>query len=301
MLHVPVLTKEVLQYLDPKPNDNFVDCTFGQGGHATILLSKNGPDGKVLGIETDPELYKEFQTGESPVMNRELLARLILVNDSYINLKDIVNENDFKPVNGILLDLGLSTWHFEKSGRGFSFKKDEPLDMRYDPKNNPLTAFKIVNSWSQKELEETLKQYGEERFAKDISKKIVIEREDRPIRTTLDLVEVIWKALPPWYRKNRIHPATKTFQALRIVVNSEIDNLKTVLVQATEILAKDGRLAVISFHSLEDRVVKRFFKRSQEINILNILTKKPVIATEEEVKINPRSRSAKIRVAQKII
>jgi len=249
MLHVPVLTKEVLQYLDPKPNDNFVDCTFGQGGHATILLSKNGPDGKVLGIETDPELYKEFQTGESPVMNRELLARLILVNDSYINLKDIVNENDFKPVNGILLDLGLSTWHFEKSGRGFSFKKDEPLDMRYDPKNNPLTAFKIVNSWSQKELEETLKQYGEERFAKDISKKIVIEREDRPIRTTLDLVEVIWKALPPWYRKNRIHPATKTFQALRIVVNSEIDNLKTVLVQATEILAKDGRLAVISFHS----------------------------------------------------
>lgn len=301
MVHVPVLTKEVLQYLNPKRNENFIDCTFGTGGHAAALLEKNGPDGKVLGIEVDPELYRKFQAAELSVINNQLSDRLTLVNDSYTNLKNIIQEHNFGPVNGILFDLGLSSWHLEESDRGFSFKRDEPLDMRYDPEHNPLTAFELVNAWPQKELERILKEYGEERFAQNIVKKIVKQREVKPIRTTFDLVEVIWMALPPWFKKNKLHPATRTFQALRIVVNSEIDNLKTALVQATEVLAKDGRLGVISFHSLEDRAVKRFFKRSQEINILNILTKKPIVPTEEEIRINPRSRSAKLRAVRKII
>jgi len=173
--------------------------------------------------------------------------------------------------------------------------------MRYDPNNNPLTAFEIVNAWPEEELERILKQYGEERFAKNIAKKIVRQREIKPIRTTFDLLEATWKALPPWFKKKKLHPATKTFQAIRTAVNSEIENLKIVLVQAVDVLAKDGRLAIISFHSLEDREVKRFFKRGQEINILKVLTKKPIVPTEEEIKINIRSRSAKLRVVQKII
>jgi 16S rRNA (cytosine1402-N4)-methyltransferase len=297
MVHIPVLTKEVLEYLEPKRGENFIDCTFGQGGHTHNILERIGPNGKLLGIETDPELYKIFQTKE----DFQFADRLTLVNDSYTNLKEIVKEYKFGPINGILVDLGLSSWHFEESGRGFSFKKDEPLDMRYDPEHNPLTAFEIVNAWPEEELERILKQYGEERFAKNIAKKIVRQREIKPIRTTFDLLEATWRGLPPWFKKKKLHPATKTFQAIRTAVNSEIENLKIVLVQATEVLAKDGRLAIISFHSLEDREVKRFFKRGQEINILKVLTKKPIVPTEEEIKINIRSRSAKLRVAQKIV
>jgi len=297
MVHIPVLTKEILEYLEPRQGGNFVDCTFGQGGHSSSILEKIGPNGKLLGIEADPELYKLFQTKK----DFQFADRLVLVNDSYINIKEIVKEHNLGPINGILVDLGLSSWHFEESGRGFSFKKDEPLDMRYDPNNNPLTAFEIVNSWPEEEIGKILKQYGEERFAKNIAKKIVIQREVKPIRTTFDLLEATWKALPPWFKKKKLHPATKTFQAIRTAVNSEIENLKKVLVQATDVLAKDGRLAIISFHSLEDREVKRFFKRGQEINILKVLTKKPIIPTEEEIKINIRSRSAKLRVVQKIL
>ena len=172
MVHIPVLTKEVLEYLEPKRGGNFIDCTFGQGGHASSILEKIGPNGKLLGIEADPELYRIFQTKK----DFEFGDRLILVNDSYTNLKEIVKKHKFGPIDGILVDLGLSSWHFEESGRGFSFKKDEPLDMRYDPKNNPLTAFEIVNTYPEEELERILKQYGEEKFAKNIAKKIDKQR-----------------------------------------------------------------------------------------------------------------------------
>jgi len=301
MAHIPVLIKEVIEHIQPKPNENFIDCTFCQGGHSAVLLENSKPDGRVLGIEIDPILYKKFQAGEFPIPNFDFSDRLTLINDSYTNLKNIVKQNNFGPVNGILIDLGLSNWHFTESGRGFSFKRDEPLDMRYDPEKNPLTAFELVNAWPQPELERILKQYGEERFARNIAKKIIEQRKVKPIRTTFDLVEVIWKAFPPWFKKNKLHPATKTFQALRITVNSEIDNVKTALVQAVDVLAKDGRLVIISFHSLEDREVKRFFKRGQEINILKVLTKKPIVPTEEEIKNNPGSRSAKLRAVQKIV
>lgn len=300
-MHTPVLQKEILEYLAPQPNENFVDCTFGQGGHSALLLQKNSPNGRVLGIEADPELYKKLKSGEGIKLQNKFLERLILVNDSYINLNKIVYNNNFKPVCGILLDLGMSSWHLEESKRGFSFLKNEPLDMRYNPEEGSCSALEIVNTWAEKDIAQILTEYGEERFAKRIAKSIVDKRQTAPIRSTFDLIEAIKPGIPSNYRHKKIHFATKTFQALRIAVNSEMENLKKVLVQATGVLEKEGRLAVISFHSLEDRIVKNFFKRSQEINILKILTKKPVIAGESEVKNNPRSRSAKLRVVKKIV
>ncbi len=300
-MHIPVLQKEALEYLAPKANENFVDCTFGQGGHAMLLLEKNGPKGRVLGIEADPELYKKFQQGEIVASSSTHLKRLFLVNDSYTNLSKIATAHNFKPVNGIIVDLGISSWHIEESGRGFSFRKDEPLDMRYNPQEGSYSAFDIINNWPREDLFRIFKDYGEERFAASIAKNIAQKRKEQSIRTTFQLVGVIEEAVPGWYRRKKIHFATKTFQALRIAVNSEIDNLRKVLVQAIGLLEKEGRLAIISFHSLEDREVKNTFKRSQEINILKILTKKPVVPQEQEIADNPRARSAKLRVAKKIL
>ncbi|MCX6738341.1 MAG: 16S rRNA (cytosine(1402)-N(4))-methyltransferase RsmH [Candidatus Parcubacteria bacterium] len=301
-MHIPVLKKEIIEYLNPKPNENFIDCTFGQGGHTLALLDAIEPNGKVLAIEADPELYNKFQQeGGDENSKSKIQNRLILVNDSYINLKNIIAEKNFGPVNGIVMDLGLSSWHFEESGRGFSFKEDEPLDMRYNPQINSLTALEIVNSYTEEDIEKILKDYGEEKFSRAIAKKIIEKRQEKPIRTTFDLVEIIWSALPGRFQRKKLHPATKTFQALRIAVNSEIENVKKGLIQAAEVLGKDGRIAVISFHSLEDGEVKRFFKRCQEINIFEIITKKPIVPGFEEISNNPRSRSAKLRIARKII
>jgi 16S rRNA (cytosine1402-N4)-methyltransferase len=196
----------------------------------------------------------------------------------------------------VLFDLGLSSWHLEKSGRGFSFSRDEPLDMRFQ---GGVTAQEIVNWWPQKELERMLKEYGEERFAKRIANEIVRSREKEPITSTLQLVSIIERAVPYWYQKRRIHPATKTFQALRIAVNDELNNLGRALPQAIEVLKPGGRLVVISFHSLEDRIVKNFLRENSRKGLLKVLTKKPVKPSAEEVKVNPRSRSARLRAAVK--
>jgi 16S rRNA (cytosine1402-N4)-methyltransferase len=293
--HKPVLLKEVIEWLDVGRNKNYVDCTIGEGGHAIEILKRNGPKGKVLGIEIDPELYKKLE--------KERLKRLILVNDSYTNLKEIVERENFKKVYGILFDLGISSWHIEKSGRGFSFLRDEPLIMRYNgnlTKEPKLTAEMIVNEWPEREIERILKEYGEERFAKRIVREIVKARKVKPIKTTFQLVEVIKKAVPSFYRYRKIHFATKTFQALRIAVNNELENLKVALPQTIEVLEKEGRLVVISFHSLEDRIVKNFLKEKEREGKIKILTKKPIRPSKEEVKQNPRSRSAKLRAALKI-
>lgn len=292
-IHIPVLKNEVLEYLDVKPNENFIDCTIGEGGHTLSILEKNRPEGKVLGIEIDPILYQKIKA------EIEKEKRLILVNDSYSKLKEIVKKEKFDLVSGILLDLGISSWHLEKSSRGFSFQKNEPLIMRYDGKEN-FTARTILNEWSEKEIKKILKEYGEEKFAKKISKKIVEAREIKPIETTFQLVEIIENAIPYWYRHQRIHFATKTFQALRIAVNQELENLKTALPQALEILERGGRLVVISFHSLEDKIVKDFFKENERRGTLKILTKKVIKPTKKEIELNPRSRSAKLRAAIKI-
>ena len=294
-MHIPVLQKEVLKYLDPKPDQNFIDCTVGQAGHTLAILEKISLNGKVLGIELDPELYQKLK---KECLSLKSEQRLILVNDSYVNLEEIVKRENFKQVYGVLFDLGMSGWHLEESGRGFSFLKNELLDMRYNPQN-PLTAEKIVNYWSKSEMEKILREYGEERFAKKIAEKIIEARQSKPIKTTSQLVEIIKKAVLSRYRHQKIHFATRTFQALRITVNDELNNLEKALPQTLEILKPGGRLVVISFHSLEDRIVKNFYRDSSPEK-LKILTKKPIRPTPEEIKINPRSRSAKLRAAIKL-
>ncbi|MBL7150075.1 MAG: 16S rRNA (cytosine(1402)-N(4))-methyltransferase RsmH [Candidatus Pacebacteria bacterium] len=307
MIHIPVLQKEVLEYLNPKPNQNFIDCTIGEAGHTLAILEKNRPKGKVLGIEWDIELYKNLSKsdtraaakGEEEDLSSLTINRLVLVNDNFVNLKEIVEREKFRPIQGILFDLGMSSWHLEESGRGFSFLRNEPLDMRFGVQNE-LTAEEIVNKWKAKDIEKVLEEYGEERFAKRIAKNIVEIRKFKPIETTFQLLDVIKKAVPGWYQHQRLHFATKTFQALRIAVNDELENLKEVLPQALEILEPGGRIVVISFHSLEDRIVKNFFRNQAKEESLKILTKKPISPSkEEEIKINPRSRSAKLRAILK--
>ena len=278
-MHIPVLRKEVLGYLDPKPNENFIDCTIGEGGHTIAILEKNKPDGKILGIDRDREQIENWELKIENFKNR-----VILVCGSYVNLREIVGKNKFEKVSGILFDLGMSSWHLEKSGRGFSFLRDEPLDMRYSL-DNDLTAEKILNNYSQKEIERILKEYGEERYANKLSRKIV---QQRPIKSTLRLVGVI--------RKAKVFSIARIFQALRIAVNDELNNLKNGLTQATEVLATEGRIVVISYHSLEDRIVKNFLKEGN----FKILTKKPIKPSEREIKDNPRSHSAKLRAAIKL-
>ena len=294
MIHLPVLTKEIIQYLKAEPNKNFIDATFGQGGHTLAILEKTKPSGKVLAIEYDPILYRSVD------ISQNIKKRLILVNDSYTNLEKIVKDHNFGPVHGILFDLGVSMWHFKKSKRGFSFQKNEILDMRINPYKEEVPAYKIINEYPEQEIEKILKEFGEERFAKRIAKAIVLRRKAKPILTTLELTIVIEEAVPRWYRRQKIHCATKVFQALRIAVNNELENIKKGLEQSLKVLNSGSRIVVISFHSLEDRLVKQFFKEKAKKNILKIITKKPINPTREEIIINPASRSAKLRVAELI-
>lgn len=264
MPHIPVLQKEVLGCLDPKPNENFIDCTIGDGGHAAAILERTAPRGRVLGIDCQLRLKPQ--------------ERLILAEDNFANLKSIVGKCRFQPVHGVLFDLGCSSWHLEESKRGFSFQKAEPLDMRYGL-GNSLTAEKIVNYYSKIEIERILTQYGEEKKSRKIAEKIVEARTAKAIKTTLQLAGILKKlGIPP----------QRTFQALRIAVNDELNNLEKALPQASELLEAGGRLAIISFHSLEDKIAKRFCKA------------KPVRPGLREIKNNPRARSAKMRVCRKI-
>ena len=294
MAHIPVLQKEVIQYLDPKPNENFIDATVGNAGHTLAILEKNGPNGKILGIDQD---QKQIENCE--LKTKYLKKRLILACDNFANLSEIVKREKFGSVSGILFDLGMSSWHLEESGRGFSFLKNEQLDMRYDSRTQ-LTAEKIVNLWSEPDIKMILKEFGEEIMAERIARSIVEERKIAPIKTTFQLVKTIKKAVPLQYQKKRLHCATKTFQALRIAVNKELESLEKALPQAAEILLPGGKLTVISFHSLEDRIAKNFFREKAKEGVLKIITKKPVEPQQEEIKANPRSRSSKLRMAIKI-
>src|SRR3989344_1748954 len=302
-MHKQVLLKEVVEYLDPKPGDQIIDATLDGGGHAMALVEKIAPDGRVLGIEWDLELLKEF---ESKVKSSKLKDNFILVNDSYTNIESIVREYNFRP-NGILFDLGLSSWHYERSGRGFSFRRDEPLDMRYNAyrevksKNEKVkTAAEIVNTYSKEELEKIIKEYGEEQFAESIAKNIVHARRREPILTTSGLVEVIGESVPFWYKKRKIHFATKTFQALRIEVNAELKNVEKGVSSAIDVLEQRGRLAVISFQGLEDKIVRELFKKRAKEGIVKFVVKGTVKPSWEEQKTNPRSRSAKLKIVEKL-
>jgi len=288
MIHIPVLLKEVLHYLNPQPGENFIDCTLGGGGHTWKILEQSKPDGRVLGID----LWSEsIDQARQKAERLDLSSRLILVHDNFARLKDVAEQNNFTPVNGVLMDLGLSSDLLESSGRGFTFQKDEPLDMRYRSSDD-LTARFILNSWPEEDLTYIFKNFGEERYARSIARAIVRTRKENKLETTQDLIRLLKQCL-----KRRFHTKSlaRIFQALRIVVNQELNNLRRGLEGATEILSPGGRIVVISYHSLEDRIVKHFFKGQAG---LQILTKKPVCPSEEEIKDNPRSRSAKLRAAR---
>ncbi len=291
-MHQPVLLTEVIKFLQPRSEDNFIDCTIGLGGHSLAILNKTQPNGKVLGVDADPETIKKIN---SKIKSDELKKRLILVQGNFKNLKEIVAKKDFKPVNGILFDLGLSSWQIEESNRGFSFKKDQPLDMRFSFQD--IDARQVVNKFNFQKLSNIFREYGEERFSKRIARKIIEERKIKPITTTLELRRVVETAVPKIeIGRGRIDRVlARIFQALRIEVNQELSNLKKGLEDALDILESKGRLIVISFHSLEDRIVKNFYKQEKQKGTVEILTKKPVTAGEEEIKNNPSSRSAKLR------
>ena len=291
-MHIPVLLSEVINYLDPKENENFIDATLGEGGHTLALLQKTSPAGKVLGIDLDPETLE--------IAHRKLHAfgdRLILTNDNFKNLEAIVDDKKFKEISGIIFDLGMSSRDIDEAGRGFTFLKDEPLLMNFGS-DNLLTAEHIVNNWPEDELEKILKIYGEEKFSRQIAKGIITARNEKPIKTTFDLVKIIEKVTPNFYHHGRIHPATRTFQALRIAVNDELNTIQKGLEAALKILSSGAKIAVISFHSLEDRIIKNFFRDHKDV--LKTLTKKPVVPAEVEILNNSRARSGKLRVAQKI-
>ncbi len=282
-MHLAVLKKEIIEHLNLQPNDNFIDCTAGEGGHLFSLLEKTQPDGLALGIDKDKrnvELIKEKAN-----------QRVIVREDNYLNLEKIAKEENLKNISAILFDLGFSSWHIDESGRGFSFQKEELLDMRYSLKDETM-AWEIINSWPPEEIEIIIKELGEDRFARKITKAIILRRKEKKITTAKELAELIVKEVP---RTKKIHPATKTFQALRLVVNRELENLEKALPLALKILKKEGRLSVISYHSLEDRIVKRFFKQMNQEKKVEILNKKPIIPGQGEIKNNPRARSAKLR------
>lgn len=288
--HIPVLLLEVLEYLNPEPGQNFIDCTFGGGGHSLAILEKIKPKGKLLAIDANADAIKEVENNKN----------IIFVNDNFRNLDKIVAHDFPYVVKGILLDLGLSSDELENSGRGFSFQKDEPLDMRFDISED-LTAEEIINTYSLENLTNIFKNFGEYRASKKLSQLIVKTRKQQAINTTNDLVALILQ-ITPRRSQEKIHPATQVFQALRMAVNEELKSLKIVLPQTIEILATGGRLAIISFHSLEDGIVKNFFRdlSREDKPRIKILTKKPIVPTEQEILRNPRCRSAKMRVIEKI-
>jgi 16S rRNA (cytosine1402-N4)-methyltransferase len=289
--HTPVLLDEVLEYLQVETNEQFIDGTVGQGGHAAAIMQTARPGARLLGIDRDP---RNLEVAKERL--KEFGDRVVLVQDTYANLKQLAHEHSFNKVDGILLDLGFSSAHIEEAERGFSFQREGPLDMRYDPQS-PLTAREIVNSWNEDGLARIFRRYGEEKKARPIAQAIITRRQDKPFETTTELAECVSDAVG---RRGKIHPATKVFQALRIAVNDELGELERVLPEAVDVLEPGGRLAVISFHSGEDRIVKRFMQKRESSGALNILTKNIVQASREEVEENPRARSAKLRVAEKV-
>ncbi|MEW6407910.1 MAG: 16S rRNA (cytosine(1402)-N(4))-methyltransferase RsmH [Patescibacteria group bacterium] len=309
-MHVPVLLSEVIKYLNPKPNRNYIDCTLGGTGHARVILERIKPEGKLLGIDLNE---KSLTLAKRNL--EKFKKRIIFHQGNFSNLKKIVYEYKFNSISGILFDLGLSSYLLNESRYGFSFQVNGPLLMRFDGRSDDLTAEKVVNSYLEKNLAKILWQYGEERYAKKIAKKIVSERKKKAIKTTFDLVKVILETVPASYKKKKIHPATRTFQALRIEVNCELENLKKAIEQAKELLEPRGRIVCISYHSLEDKIVKKFFLQESKDCLcpkefpvcrcghkarLKIITKKPIVPSLDEIKQNPRSRSAKMRTAEKI-
>jgi len=296
--HQSVLLKEVIENLKIKKNGKYIDGTVGGAGHSEAILKLGG---NILGIDYDPEALNHAREHLSaacpfPDKSRELDASWRLVRGNFKDISKIAEDNNLKAVDGILLDLGVSSHQLETPERGFSFNSDAPLDMRMDP-DLKVTAQDLINVLNKGELEKLFQKFAQEKRSRQLAEAIVNARSISPIKTGRQLAEIILKIK---YKKGKIHPATQIFQALRIAVNDEINNLKEVLPEALKILKSGGRLAIISFHSGEDRVVKQFFKDQEEKGLIKKIFKKPLSPSFEEIKSNPRSRSAKLRVAEKI-
>ncbi|GAH35988.1 unnamed protein product [marine sediment metagenome] len=300
--HVPVLVREAVEGLQAQPGGYFIDCTVGLGGHAAAILERISPQGKLLGIDADPEAIRIARARFG-----DYSEAVTLVNDSFANLEAICSKYKFYPVDGILFDLGVSSMQLDTAQRGFSFQRDGPLDMRFDPRQG-LTVSDIVNTFSEQELARVIKEYGEERHSRRVAQHIV---SSRPITSTLQLAQVVEQVLGRKHAK--IHPATRTFMALRIAVNRELENLKVALEQTINLLRFRGRLVVISYHSLEDRIVKEFMRREASsclcppgtiicrcghVATLKLISRKVIKPTSLEIESNPRSRSAKLRIAE---
>ena len=303
-IHTPVLLNETVEALQVQPGKRYVDCTLGSGGHTIAILEKSLPNGKVLAIDADPETIRAAKTGLV-----DYTESVTLVNDNFANLEAICRQNDFLPVHGILLDLGISSVQLDVSERGFSFQQDGPLDMRFGPAQE-LTAADIINSLPEHELSQLIRTHGEEHRSRQIARRII---RNRPIHRTLELARAVEAATGG--RRGKIHPATKTFLALRIAVNHELENLATALEQTVNCLGHQGRLVVISYHSLEDRLVKQFMRRETQeclcppgtavceyghVPSLKLISRKVITPHLSEIQSNPRSRSAKLRVAERI-
>jgi 16S rRNA (cytosine1402-N4)-methyltransferase len=291
LTHIPVLLREAIEALAVQPGGRYIDCTLGAGGHAAAILDRSSPGGQLLGIDADPEAIAVARARLEAYSSSALL-----VNRNFAELKAICIKYNFFPVHGILFDLGLSSLQLDSGGRGFSFQHDDPLDMRFSP-SQEVTAADIINTYPEAELASLIRNFGEESHSSKIAHYIV---QQRPIKTTLQLARVIEQAIGG--RRGRIHPATKTFLALRITVNQELEHLQSALEQAIDLLGFGGRLVVISYHSLEDRIVKRFMhqKASGENACLRLINKKVLTPSPVEVQLNPRSRSARLRVAERI-
>jgi len=287
-IHIPVLLQEVLTYLKPEPKTVWLDGTVGLGGHSEALLTRVLPEGRLLAMDRDPRNLAMAKQRLSAFTDA-----VIFVCDSFAQAKSHAYAHGFTSFDGILLDLGFSSAHLQDASRGFSFLASGPLDMRYDPSSQTLTAQEIVNTWSEDQIARIFRVYGEELKARRFAQAIVKERTKHPLTTTTQLADLIEQEVG---HRGKIHPATQIFQALRIAVNDELGELERALPDLVELLKPGGRIAIISFHSLEDRIVKTFF---QQCSQLNVVTKKPVTATQTEIKQNPRARSAKLRVAEK--
>ncbi len=307
--HVPVMVREVIDYLNCSPGKTYVDGTLGGGGHAQAILEAIGPDGCLVGIDRDPDA---IASAEKSLHRFKLNVQIF--HDNFTHLPQILSRMDTTGVDGILLDLGLSLHQLERSGRGFSFMRDEPLDMRMNPEQGQ-TAAAIVNRLSTKDLADLIAEYGEEPWAVRIAKSIVAARRQQEIRSSLQLAEVVEKAVPARHRRGRIHPATRTFQAIRIAVNQELEALEKFLDEGVNLLNPGGRLCIVSFHSLEDRIVKERFKALArgcscpphfprcvcgKTPQVSILTKKPVQPGRAEVQANPMARSGRLRAAERL-
>lgn len=309
--HLSVLLDEVLTGLNLQPGATAIDCTLGGGGHTAYILAQTAPTGRVLGLDADPDA---IERGSKRFAVEIAAGRLQLVQSAFEDLVQVAEANDFTQVDAILMDLGVSSFQLDQAERGFSLMQPGPLDMRFDPEQPPSAA-DIVNSWTEREIADLIYQYGEERNSRRIARYLV---QNRPITTTQELAELVTRAVggrPGGWHKERIHPATRTFQALRIAVNRELDQLTNVLPQALSLLRPGGRIAVISFHSLEDRIVKQWCQAEAAAFVqdrmhphggyartptLRIVTPKPLTPSSEEIERNARSRSAKLRIAERL-